>query len=478
MDQRIDPRIDRDAQLAARRWFGLAVGSLIVAGLLSLLLVVARMPPFSAWIRDPLFFKRSLVVHVDLALVVWFYAFILCLLHTLPSRRSLSPLARYAPAAGFVGMLVIVAAAGASGAQPILSNYIPMIDHPLFLGGLLLFGQAVLAGVLQGRLLPAFEVPVGFFPLPDAARPGLRAAALALLVAALTFVASGLTTPRLLPAQSYYEFVVWGGGHVLQFASVAGMLSVWIILLTPLLGASPVSRRTATLLFGLLTLPLLVAPLWGLEGANTVAVHTRFTRLMEFGIFPVVTIFVVLCVAAIWRARREGRLRTAEVGSGPLVGFFVSAGLTVLGFALGAIISGSNTLIPAHYHASIGAVTAAFMTVTYRLLGHLGMPLEGRRVQRLATWQPLLFGVGQFVFACGFALAGAQGMLRKTYGSEQQIRGALDYLGLAVMGVGGLVAVVGGLLFLGLVTLAWRRRATAARAPLFAHRLQGDTHGK
>ena len=64
----------------AKRWCTLAVGSLVVAGLLSLAVVVGRLPVLSRIIDDPLFFKRCLVVHVDLALVVWFYAFLAGLL--------------------------------------------------------------------------------------------------------------------------------------------------------------------------------------------------------------------------------------------------------------------------------------------------------------------------------------------------------------------------------------------------------------
>src|SRR5688572_16192820 len=63
-----------------KRWCSLAVGSLVVAGLLSLAVVVGRLPVLSRIIDDPLFFKRCLVVHVDLALVVWFYAFLAALL--------------------------------------------------------------------------------------------------------------------------------------------------------------------------------------------------------------------------------------------------------------------------------------------------------------------------------------------------------------------------------------------------------------
>jgi len=66
--------VDRAGVTAARGWFLLAIGSLVLAGLLSLMLVIGRLP-FLGWLfTDPLFFKRALVVHVDLAIVVWFQA--------------------------------------------------------------------------------------------------------------------------------------------------------------------------------------------------------------------------------------------------------------------------------------------------------------------------------------------------------------------------------------------------------------------
>jgi heme/copper-type cytochrome/quinol oxidase subunit 1 len=61
------------------------------------------------------------------------------------------------------------------------------------------------------------------------------------------------------------------------------------------------------------------------------------------------------------------------------------------------------------------------------------------------------------IFTSGFALAGAHGMGRKIYGAEQATRGAAQSAGLALMGIGGLVAVVGGVLFLAIVLTAWWR---------------------
>jgi heme/copper-type cytochrome/quinol oxidase subunit 1 len=117
-------------------------------------------------------------------------------------------------------------------------------------------------------------------------------------------------------------------------------------------------------------------------------------------------------------------------------------------------------MVPAHYHASIGGVTAAFMTLSYVVLAALGLSIETPRLKRVATWQPVVFGVGQMVFAAGFAIAGAYGMSRKAYGAEQASRSLAESIGLGVMGIGGLIATIGGLLFLVVVTVIWRRSAS------------------
>src|SRR5690606_30542761 len=116
-----------------------------------------------------------------------------------------------------------------------------------------------------------------------------------------------------------------------------------------------------------------------------------------------VSIALLLCVAALVRARRAGRL---DLRDDRFLGFATSAALTVVGFVLGAMIRGSTTMVPAHYHAAIGAVTAAFMAITYPLLAPLGIGVLGPLQRRLARWQPLVFGTGQLVFAVGFGLAG------------------------------------------------------------------------
>jgi hypothetical protein len=448
-----------DARLVGR-WLALAVGSLLLAGLLSLTIVLARMPPFDRLVTDPAFFKRCLVVHVDLALVVWFYAFLAALFFLVPGQSEGRGPARLAPFVAGAGVILLVFGALLDGAEPVLSNYVPAIDHPLFFAGLTAIFVGLVMAFVDARILPGREREGASVPLclPAAARVALRTGALIVLIGVVTLAAAAVATPSTLPAPLRMERLFWGGGHVLQFASVAGMLACWLTLTARATGQAPLGRGPAAVLFGLFVLPLLPAPMWAAAGERL-----AFTRLMQFAIAPPVIVVMIGCGRALWRTRRSqgGAWR---LGDPAVVTLFASFALTLAGFGFGALISGSNTVVPGHYHASIGAVTVSFMGITVPLLAALGRPLVAPRLVRAARLQPALFGVGQLVFALGFVMAGAHGMARKAYGAEQAARTAGQTAGLVVMGVGGLVAVVGGLTFLWIVISAWRGASVAQEA--------------
>jgi hypothetical protein len=454
---------DGVATRSASHWLGLSLAVLTLAGLFSLVVVVGRMPPFDRFVTDPLFFKRGLVVHVNLALVCWFYSFVAALLFLLPGRPAPGWIGRNAVSVSVAGVAMMLVAVGLPDTQPVLSNYVPVIDHWLFAVGQMLFAAGVLSSFVGRRLFRRLPAPTAdesqqsaAFPMPGAAQVGLRATAAGLVLAAITF---GVTAFRITPGLEvgvYYELLLWGGGHVLQLCCSAAMVSVWLILLQSATGRSPISTSAAALLFFAMMVPWLASPVLALQGTWSPGYRGGFTTLMRWSIFPVVSLFLIACLRLLWQERRAGRLDRAALMNPRISGFLVSAALTVLGFGLGAAIRGSNTMVPAHYHASIGGVTAAFMTVTYLMLYAYGCARPPLRLRRVVAWQPIVYGVGQMIFATGFGLAGVYGMSRKAYGAEQASRGLVESIGLGVMGLGGLLAIVGGILFLAIVAAIWR----------------------
>ena len=122
----------------SRRWLLIGVLSLAIAGLFSLVLVVARTPSLA---NIPLFtrlFHEALVVHVDLSVLVWFLS-IACLFWSMFSSQSRSfiPYVEEAAQGCFVaGMLAIAASVLDPKGEALMSNYIPVIMSPLFFLGL------------------------------------------------------------------------------------------------------------------------------------------------------------------------------------------------------------------------------------------------------------------------------------------------------------------------------------------------------
>jgi heme/copper-type cytochrome/quinol oxidase subunit 1 len=95
------------------------------------------------------------------------------------------------------------------------------------------------------------------------------------------------------------------------------------------------------------------------------------------------------------------------------------------------------------------------MGLVYHLLPQLGYAAPSTR---LATLQPWLYGAGQLLHIVGLVWSGGYGVQRKVAGGEQVLRSAGEIAGMGLMGLGGLVAIVGGLLFVVVVFGAMRPR--------------------
>lgn len=440
-----DSATARASRAIGRGWFSLAIGSLVLAGLLSLLLVVGRLPFLGAVFTGPLFFKRALVVHVDLALIVWFQAGTLAFLGLALGARLPPLLVRASFLLCGAGLTGLLTGAVMPGAQPILCNYVPVIDHPAFLVGL----AAWFAGTGL-FFLGVLTVPSGGSTVADEVVVALRAAAAGNLIALATFLAAWHTTPPGLPPIGYYELLAWGGGHALQAANVALMLALWLQLLRRRTGRPVLSESAARWLLAALIAPhglLPIAALLGTAGGSYVGLATD---LMRWTLFPVILIVLGLGV------RHVHRHPGPAAPDHRLAGLAGSATLAVLGLVLGACIRGSNTLVPGHYHAAIGAVTVALMTAAYDFCSDCSASPARTRPSPRARLQLVVFGTGQAIFALGFGWAGLHGLGRKQYGAEQHVRSVAEYAGLGVMGLGGLLAVAGGVLFLVLMIRALR----------------------
>jgi heme/copper-type cytochrome/quinol oxidase subunit 1 len=153
--------------------------------------------------------------------------------------------------------------------------------------------------------------------------------------------------------------------------------------------------------------------------------------------------------------------RSATAAERPLrAALLASVLLFAAGGLIGVFIQGSNVRIPAHYHGCIVGVTLALMGLVVHLLPRLGY---GTPSSRLAALQPWVYGAGQLMHIVGLVWSGGYGVQRKVAGAEQVLRSASEVAGMALMGLGGAVAIVGGVLFVVVVIAAMRPSARPPR---------------
>ena len=423
------------------RYFILSISALMLSGLLAAIIATARIPGLNELINDPQFSKKCLIIHVNLALGIWLHAFLATLFFLLPKNKTKNEtLIKILFLFSFLGVLLMTSSIFFKNANPILSNYVPTIDHPIFLVGIATFALTLTFSYsISGRFFTNLKSNI----IPIQAVFGLKCTALSFIFSIICVFISFILTPKTLISESYYEFIFWGPGHLLQICSQIGMLSAWIILLTKILGFCPINIKLAKIIFSLLLLSSFIGLFLPFSGTTSNLYYTGSTVLMKFGILPSVLIFLIIITPKLFIEKK--RLFNSQYFNG----FLASLSLSLLGYILGFSINEQNTLIPAHYHAAIGGVTVAFMTTAFWLCELFKLNIKNKHKEiKFARLQPLFFGIGQFIFVIGFSYAGIHGAARKSFGTEQNINSLSEMIGLITMGIGGGIAIIGGILFL------------------------------
>lgn len=415
----------------SRYWLLLGITALAVAGLFSLVLVMARTPSLA---NLPVFadiFHKALVVHVDLSVLVWFLC-IACLLWSrqMAQERQALPLEEGALLCFALSMVLLTLSSLDPRGTALMSNYIPVITSPLFFLGLALLFCGV--ALMIGKAIVLSPVGKG-----DAISFGLFSAALIAVMSGAAFFWSYHHMPMMADKQEYFDTLFWGGGHVLQFTHTQIAMVCWLMLAGELHIFSPYKGRGLCALFSIGLLAALASPIGYLRYDVASSEHRLFfTHLMIAvnGIAPL--LLAIMLLPGMWRTRG---MRTALWSS-----LAMSLLLFLYGGALGGMIQGQNVVIPAHYHGSIVGVTLAFMGVAYLLLPEFGY--RDASGWRMAYWQPIVYAVGQLMHISGLAYSGGYGILRKTPGGMENlpmdVKAAMGF-----MGLGGVIAIIGGLMF-------------------------------
>lgn len=417
----------------SRAWWLLAVLALGASTLCAVVLVVARTPFLGLGAE---FFRSALVLHVDLAVVVWFLAVAagLWLLVIPLGGGTLLRMARAGICLAGLGVVAMLLSPLHGHGVPVLANYVPVLDTPSFYVGLGAFLSGVGFSGMACLLMFASEAVAGGTPHPARAMRWVMAAAIVAFLAALaTFLLAARAG-----GEASLDTRLWGGGHVLQIVHTLMLMAAWLHLGRLPLAQVAFSRRWVIWMIALellaVLLDLLIAVMLPVDG---VAYRQGFTLVMRWLTWPAPLALAGWIVFGYIRMARRGNLQTLDSG---LLG---SIGLFVLGCLVGAFIRGETTTIPAHYHGTVGAVTLAYMAwAQSRLTGVV-------RSAWASLWrcQPLVYAFGIGLMVVGLAWAGHLGVPRKSPHAETLMADGVHYLAMGLAGTGGLLATAGAAMF-------------------------------
>ncbi|KJW02690.1 putative membrane protein [Rickettsia endosymbiont of Ixodes pacificus] len=371
-------------------WLKLGILSLGFAGLYSIILVVLRIPQLSSFFPNPHIFKSALIIHVNLSVLVWLLSVTASVWSmSFPRKRGSSIFFLDSRFRGndilcklaFLST-ILIAISPIAGHNPVMNNYIPMLENIVFILGLSLFGVTLLLYAIN--ILYFFDWMnlnslVNFTVLST------------IIMFILSFVCFGWSYNGLqniiqiipIEIEFYYELLFWSGGHLLQFIYTQILIFIWVSLFRELIARELKFQKFYLFLLYLNFIFGIIA-IFGHASYDIIdgAFKEFYTNHMKYlgGLAPVLCLvgmgfeLVFLCHPRPLCHSREGGNPEKKEWIPAYAGMTYSIIKTILLcsitlFLLGGLIamniSGINVVIPAHYHGSIVGISIACMGYSY-----------------------------------------------------------------------------------------------------------------
>ena len=458
------------------------VVALLVAGLLAIGVVLTRWQEVH-WLPADTFYM-VLTGHGINALLFWVIFFEMAILHFASSTLLRCRLAT--PRWGWTGFFMMLigaimnnVAVFSGKSSVMMTSYVPMQAEPHFYLGLILFavGALIQVFVFFGTLVIAQQEKTYEGSVPLVTFGAITAAIIAVFT-----IASGaiILIPTFLWSVGYvshidaemYRVIWWAMGHSSQQINVAAHVAVWYLIAGVLFGARPMSEKVSRFAF------LLYIFFLQLASAHHILVDPGISS--EWKIFNTsYAMYLAVLASMIHGLTVPGSIEVAQRGKGFTKGLFewlrkapwgnpvfsaMFISLVTFGFIGGitGVVMGTeqinliihNTIyVPAHFHATVvTGTTLTFMALTYLLI-----PVLFRK-QMIFPWmaklQPYVFGGGMTILILFMLGAGTMGVARRHW--DMDFAGAamafeypaIAYTLMAVGAIGGLLAIVGGVMYL------------------------------
>jgi cytochrome c oxidase subunit 1 len=416
-------------------WARLGILVLAIAGIMALLVATSRIPGIEKLSLWPIgFFQKGLVVHVIFSFIIWFLAIYGALLCLFIGRQAGGYFGRIIAGMAFAASAFMAIPAFMNKSVASLNNYVPTIINPVFYIGLGLLGAALLFQTFRylnqknlfNRTLNTFKSIISL-------------AALLFAVSIICLIIAGFQLWGESPSEDFNENLFWGFGHILQFMNVAMLIGAWVYLAN--ISGLSITPGPYRLAGALLLLASFAGPLiYGFSEPFSATQQLAFTNL-QYAFAPVTAVVLFSLAAASNRLSRPYPWRNPA-----FLTLVLSMFVFCIGGILGLFVDGADTRTPAHYHGVIAGINLAFMGLYYTLF----LPLLGRaiRITKIIYIQIAMFAGGQTLASIGLFMAGGYGVPRKVAGADQGLEAIGAYAGMFMNGIGALIAIIGGVLFI------------------------------
>jgi cytochrome c oxidase subunit 1 len=377
------------------------------------------------------------------------------------------------------GALIVEWAQLSGRADVLFTSYPPLKAHSMFYLGVIFFAVGALLVTCQffATLVIAKREKTYEGSVPLVVYGAITAAIIAVITlvhGAMVYIPTFLWSIGVIDTidPQMYRMLWWALGHSSQQINVAAMVAIWYMLGALTVGSVVLNEKVSRSAFVLYILFISMA------SAHHLLVDPGFSpgwKIVNTSYFMYMAVLASMIHGFTVPAGMElgmrlrgftdglfGWLRRApwrDPGFSSLVLSVVVFGFVggITGVTLGTeqinIIAHNTMRVPGHFHSTVVSGTAlAFMGATYYLL-----PLIFRRkvaFWKLATIQPYLFAGGLLLLVMGMTFAGSFGVPRRHWDIsfsqapfDVQFNPAVD-LFLAIMGIGGVIAVIGALSFI------------------------------
>lgn len=369
-------------------------------------------------------------------------------------------------------------------ADVLFTSYVPLRAHPAFYLGIILFavGALIVTILFFVALVVAKKEATYKGSVPLVTYGALTAAIISvitLLHGAVIYIPTFFWSLDMMEVDpQIYRLIWWGLGHSSQQINVAAHVSVWYLLAALSVGGVVLNQKISRGAFFLYVLFISMAsahhllvdpgfsPAWKVWNTSY-AMYLAVLASMVHGFTVPAGIEMGQRLRGFVKGRFEWLTRAPWGDPGfsalwlSLIIFGFLGGIT--GVTLGTEqinIMAHNTLrIPGHFHVTVvGGTALAFMGLTYYLI-----PIIFQT--RVALWplarlQPYIFAGGITLMSMSMTFSGIFGVPRRHYDiTFQKAKFAVEYpavvdLFLAGVGIGGLIAALGGLSYIAIAVLS------------------------